>query len=148
MQYRLANYQVFVTDQDKALDFYVNKLGMEVRADVTVPEMGNFRWLTVGPVGQPDIALVLMAVPGEPIFDQETKAQIEALLAKGAVSSVFLTTDDIQAAYEELTARGVEFQGKPEDQMYGIDAGFRDPFGNNFRLTQLRGGWENRIDEK
>jgi uncharacterized glyoxalase superfamily protein PhnB len=141
MSYQIANYQVLVTDQDEALDFYVNKLGMQVRADVTVAEMGNFRWLTVGPADQPDIAIVLMAVPGEPIVDRETSDQLRELLAKGVGSTVFLTTDDCRAAYEELAARGVEFQEKPEERIYGIDAGFRDPFGNNFRLTQVRTGW-------
>lgn len=140
MPYRIASYQVFVPDQDEALDFYVNKLGMEVRTDVTVPEMGNFRWLTVGPVGQ-DIAIVLMAIPGEPMFDAETVSRLKDLMAKGVGSAVFLTTDDCQAAYEELSARGVEFQEKPEERIYGIDAGFRDPFGNHFRLTQAREGF-------
>jgi catechol 2,3-dioxygenase-like lactoylglutathione lyase family enzyme len=141
MPYQLANYQVLVTDQDEALDFYVNKLGMLVRADVSVPEMGDFRWLVVGPADQPEIGIVLMGVPGEPIVDQETADQLRTLLAKGVGSTVFLTTDDCRAAYEELVARGVEFQEKPEDRIYGVDAGFRDPFGNNFRLTQVREAW-------
>jgi catechol 2,3-dioxygenase-like lactoylglutathione lyase family enzyme len=141
MPYKIASYQLFVTDQDEALDFYVNKLGMEVRADVTVPEMGNFRWLTVSPVGQPEVGIVLMAIPGEPVFDAETGGQLRELLAKGAGGAVFLTTDDCQASYEELVARGVEFQEKPEERLYGIDAGFRDPFGNHVRITQLREGW-------
>ena len=141
MPYKIASYQLFVTDQDEALDYYVNKVGMEVRADVTVPEMGNFRWLTVGPVGQPDVAIVLMAIPGEPVFDAETESGLRELLAKGAGGAVFLTTDDCQGAYEELVARGVEFQEKPEERIYGIDAGFRDPFGNHVRLTQPREGF-------
>jgi uncharacterized glyoxalase superfamily protein PhnB len=143
--FQLASYQLFVTDQDEALEFYTKKLGMEVRADVTVPELGNFRWLTVGPAGQPEIALVLMAIPGEPMVDQETTGQIKALLAKGVGSAVFLTTDDCKAAYEELSARGVEFQEKPEERIYGIDAGFRDPFGNVLRLTQVREGWTGEV---
>ena len=141
MPYQLANYQVLVTDQNEALDFYTNKLGMVVRADVTVPEMGDFRWLVVGPSDQPELGIVLMAVPGEPIVDRESADQLRTLLDKGIGSTVFLTTDDCRAAYEELAARGVEFQAKPEEQIYGVDAGFRDPFGNNFRLTQVRGGW-------
>jgi uncharacterized glyoxalase superfamily protein PhnB len=141
MPYQVANYQVLVTDQDEALDFYTGKLGMQVRADVTVPEMGGFRWLVVGPSDQPDLGIVLMAVPGEPIVDDESAGQLRALLAKGIGSTVFLTTDDCRAAYEELAARGVEFQTKPEEQIYGVDAGFRDPFGNNFRLTQVREFW-------
>ena len=139
--YKLANYQLLVTDQDEALAFYTGQLGMEVRADVTVKELGNFRWLTVGPADQPDIAIVLMQVPGEPVIDEETADQIRALLAKGVGGTVFLTTDDCQASYEELSARGVEFHEKPEERMYGVDAGFRDPFGNQFRLTQVRDFW-------
>jgi uncharacterized glyoxalase superfamily protein PhnB len=144
MAYQVANYQVLVTDQDEALDFYTNKLGMQVRADVTVPEMGGFRWLVVGPADQPELGIVLMAVPGEPIVDDESAGQIRALLAKGLGSTVFLTTGDCRAAYEELAARGVEFQTKPEEQVYGVDAGFRDPFGNNFRLTQVRDFWSDQ----
>ena len=141
MQYQLSNYQVLVTDQDEALAFYVEKLGMEVRADVTVPEMGSFRWLSVGPVDQPEIGIVLMAVPGEPVIDRDSADQLRNLLAKGIGGTIFLTTDDCQATYEELSERGVEFHTKPEEQPYGVDAGFRDPFGNQFRLTQLREGW-------
>lgn len=135
--YRIANAQLWVHDQDEALAFYTDTLGMEVRADVTVPEMGNFRWLTVGPVGQPDVAIVLMAIPGPPIMDEETAEQIRTLTAKGGTSTVFLTTDDCQATYEELAACGVEFTEAPEKRPYGIDAAFRDPSGNNIRLTQV-----------
>ena len=135
---KLSHTQLWVHDQDEALAFYTEKLGMEVRADVTLPEMGDFRWLTVGPVGQPDFAVVLMAIPRAPAFDEETSEQVRELLAKGAVGTVFLTTYDCQASYEELKARGVEFTETPEDRPYGIDAGFRDPSGNNFRLTQVK----------
>jgi hypothetical protein len=110
---------------------------MEVREDVTVAEMGDFRWLTVGPAGQPDIAIVLMAIPGPPLMDEQTTQQVRDLMAKGFAGTVFLTTDDCQASYEELVARGVEFVEKPEPRPYGIDAGFRDPSGNSFRLTQV-----------
>jgi catechol 2,3-dioxygenase-like lactoylglutathione lyase family enzyme len=134
---RIANAQLWVHDQDEALDFYTKKLGMEVRSDVTMPEMGGFRWLTVGPVGQPDFAIVLMAVPAPPMIDAETGDEIRELMAKGFAGTVFLTTDDCQASYEELRDRGVEFQEIPEARPYGIDAGFRDPSGNSFRLTQL-----------
>jgi uncharacterized glyoxalase superfamily protein PhnB len=147
MSYQVANYQVLVTDQNEALDFYVNKLGMEVRADVTAPEMDDFRWLVVGPADQPDLGIVLMAVPGEPIIDRESADQLRTLLSKGIGSTVFLTTDDCRAAYEELSGRGVEFQAKPEEQIYGVDAGFRDPFGNNFRLTQVRRGWGDEVSK-
>jgi uncharacterized glyoxalase superfamily protein PhnB len=135
---RIANAQVWVHDQDEALAFYTQKLGMEVRSDVTVPELGNFRWLTVGPPEQPDFAIVLMAIPGPPVIDAETSEQVRTLMAKGFASTVFLTTDDVQASYEELKGRGVEFTEPPEERPYGIDSGFRDPSGNSFRLTQVR----------
>jgi uncharacterized glyoxalase superfamily protein PhnB len=136
--YKIATAQVWVHDQDEALEFYTRKLGMEVRADVTLAEMGNFRWLTVGPVGQPEIAITLMAIPGPPVMDEATAAQVRDLMAKGFAGTVFLTTDDCRAAYERLRARGVEFSEAPEERPYGIDAGFRDPSGNAFRLTQVR----------
>jgi catechol 2,3-dioxygenase-like lactoylglutathione lyase family enzyme len=135
---KLSNAQLWVHDQDEALDFYTKKLGMEVRSDVTLPEMGNFRWLTVGPVGQPDIAITLMAVPGPPVMDDETADQVRALVAKGFAGTIFLTTDDVHADYEQLKARGVEFSEAPEDRPYGIDSGFHDPSGNSFRLTQVK----------
>jgi catechol 2,3-dioxygenase-like lactoylglutathione lyase family enzyme len=138
MMIKLANAQLWVHDQDEALDFYTKKLGMEVRADVTLPEMGNFRWLTVGPAGQPDIAITLMAIPGPPVMDAETAEQVRTLMAKGFAGTIFLTTDDIQADYEQLKTRGVEFSEEPEERPYGIDSGFHDPSGNSFRLTQVR----------
>ena len=135
---RIATAQVWVHDQDEALAFYTDKLGMEVRSDVTMPEMGDFRWLTVSPPGQEDVAIVLMAIPGEPVLDAATKTQVEELMGKGFAGTVFLTTDDCRAEVEALKARGVEFSEEPEDRPYGIDAGFRDPSGNSFRLTQVK----------
>ena len=134
---QLTTTQVWVHDQDEALAFYTDKLGMEVRTDVTLPEMGDFRWLTVGPPDQPDVAIVLTAIPGPPVIDDESAAQIHSLMAKGFAGTVFLTTDDCRKAYEELSGRGVEFVEPPEERPYGIDAGFRDPSGNSFRLTQV-----------
>jgi len=135
---KLTFVNVWVHDQDEALAFYTEKLGMELREDVTVPELGNFRWLTVGLPGQ-DVAIALMAVPGAPVFDEETKGQIEALVAKGVASGLFFVTDDVRRTYEELKGRGVEFQQEPTEQPYGIDAGFRDPSGNQMRvMEQLR----------
>jgi predicted enzyme related to lactoylglutathione lyase len=134
---KFSNAQVWVHDQDEALAFYTQKLGWEVRADVTMPEMGDFRWLTVGPPTQPDIAITLMAIPGPPVFEPETVEQIKSLMAKGVSGGIFLTTDDVRADYEELKARGVEFSEQPEERPYGIDAGFHDPSGNSFRLTQV-----------
>jgi catechol 2,3-dioxygenase-like lactoylglutathione lyase family enzyme len=132
---QLANVQVWVNDQEEALAFYTEKLGFEVREDVTVPELGNFRWLSVGVPGQ-DVAIVLMAVPGAPVFDDETRQQILDLLSKGAAGGLFFTTEDCRASYEELAARGVEFTQEPTEQPYGVDAGFRDPSGNQFRMVE------------
>ncbi|HEX4107863.1 MAG TPA: VOC family protein [Solirubrobacteraceae bacterium] len=137
MSYRIATAQLWVHDQDEALQFYTQKLGMEVRLDVTMPEMGNFRWLTVGPVGQPDISIVLMAIPGPPMMDAETAEQVRTLMAKGFAGTVFLTTEDCRATCEELRSRGVVFSEEPEERPYGIDAGFRDPSGNAMRVTEL-----------
>src|SRR3981081_1224037 len=135
---KLATTQLWVNDQDEALAFYTQKLGMEVRADVTLPEMGDFRWLSVGPADQPDFAIVLMAIPGPPVLGPATAEQVRALRAKGFAGTVFLTTDDCRASYEELKARGVEFTEPPEERPYGIDSGFHDPSGNSLRLTQVR----------
>jgi predicted enzyme related to lactoylglutathione lyase len=134
---KIANAQLWVQDQDEALAFYTNNLGWEVRADVTMPEMGNFRWLAVGPVGQEDFSVVLMAIPGPPVFEPETAEAVRDLTAKGASGTIFLSTDDCRASYEELRSRGVEFVDTPEERPYGIDASFRDPSGNHIRLTQV-----------
>ena len=135
---KLSNAQLWVHDQDEALAFYTRKLGWDVRIDVTVPEMGNFRWLTVGPPGQPEIAIVLMAIPGQPVMDPATADEVRSLMAKGFAGTIFLTTDDVYADYEQLKSRGVEFSEEPEERPYGIDSGFNDPSGNSFRLTQVK----------
>jgi predicted enzyme related to lactoylglutathione lyase len=134
---KIANAQLWVQDQEEALAFWTEKVGFEVRADVTMPEMGDFRWLTVGPPGQEDVSVVLMAIPGEPMLDKVTQAQIADLAAKGYAGTVFLTTYDCRADYQRLVDRGVEFSETPEERPYGIDAGFRDPSGNAIRLTQV-----------
>lgn len=134
---RLNSAQLWVHDQDEALAFYTEKLGMEVRRDVTVSEMGDFRWLTVGPVGQPDVSIVLMSIPGPPMMDDTTAAQVREVMGKGFAGTLFLGSDDVYSDYEQLTARGVEFVEKPEEQLYGIDSAFRDPSGNSIRLTQV-----------
>jgi predicted enzyme related to lactoylglutathione lyase len=135
---RIANAQLWVHDQEEALAFYTEKVGMEVTADVTMPELGDFRWLAVAPPGQPEVSIVLMAIPGPPMFEQETVDQIKAVMAKGVAGTVFLSTDDCRARFEELKGRGVEFVEEPEERPYGIDAGFRDPSGNHLRLTQVQ----------
>ena len=136
MKMQLTTVNQWVHDQDEALEFYTEKLGLELRDDVTVPEMGNFRWLTVGPVGQPDIAVVLMSIPGPPVIDAETSAQLKDVMAKGAAGGLFFATNDIQETYEELKGKGVEFTQEPTKQPYGVDAGFRDPSGNQIRVIQ------------
>jgi predicted enzyme related to lactoylglutathione lyase len=135
---KVANAQLWVHDQDEALAFYTKKLGWEVRMDVTLAELGNFRWLTVAPAGQEDFGVVLMAIPGPPVMDAETADQVRSLMEKGFAGTVFLTTDDVHADYEQLKSRGVEFTEAPEERPYGIDSGFRDPSGNALRLTQVR----------
>jgi catechol 2,3-dioxygenase-like lactoylglutathione lyase family enzyme len=135
---KIANAQLWVHDQEEALAFYTEKLGFEVRSDVTLPEMGDFRWLTVSPPGQEDVAIVLMAIPGPPMMDEETTRQVEELMAKGYAGTAFLTTDDCRSDYEELRTRGVEFTETPEERPYGIDCGFRDPSGNSIRLTEVK----------
>jgi hypothetical protein len=112
MSVRIANTQFWVHDHDEALAFYVAKLGWEVRSDVSMPEW-NFRWLTVGPAHQPDIALVLMKIPGPPMLDDSTAAQLAELVAKGMAGTLFLETDDCQAAFDEYRARGVETRRRP-----------------------------------
>jgi predicted enzyme related to lactoylglutathione lyase len=133
---KIANTQLWVHDQDEALAFYTEKLGWEVGVDVTMPEMGNFRWLTVGPKDA-EVSVVLMAIPGPPVMDADTAEEVRALMGKGFAGTVFLSTEDVHGAYEELSARGVEFTEQPEERPYGIDSAFRDPSGNHFRLTQV-----------
>jgi uncharacterized glyoxalase superfamily protein PhnB len=125
---KIANAHLWVHDQEEALAFYTEKVGMEVRADVTLPELGDFRWLTVGMPGQ-DVSIALMTIPGPPVMDAEASAQVRDLMSKGFAGTVFLETDDCRASYEELKGRGVEFTEAPEERPYGIDSGFRDPSG-------------------
>jgi predicted enzyme related to lactoylglutathione lyase len=132
----IANAQFWVHDQDEALEFYTRVLGWEVRADVSMEEW-NFRWLVVAPVGQEDVGLVLMRIPAAPMLDDESSRQLAELVAKGAGGTLFLETDDCQKSYDELSARGVVFNDPPTPQAYGIDTSFRDPSGNNIRLTQV-----------
>jgi catechol 2,3-dioxygenase-like lactoylglutathione lyase family enzyme len=131
----LTNVTIWVHDQDEALAFYTEKLGLELRDDVTLPELNNFRWLTVGIPGQ-DVAVSLVAVPGPPVFDDATREQIMNVMAKGAAGGLIFSTDDCKASYVELKKKGVEFQQEPSEQPYGIDAGFRDPSGNQARMVQ------------
>jgi catechol 2,3-dioxygenase-like lactoylglutathione lyase family enzyme len=133
---KITTAQVWVLDQDEAVTFWTEKVGFEIREDATFPELGGFRWVTVGAPGQDAPVLVLMAIPGAPVFPESTVTEIKALLAKGHSGGIFMETDDVQKAYEELSAKGVEFTDLPEARPYGIDCGFRDPSGNSFRLMQ------------
>ena len=135
---QLTHAGVWVHDQDEALAFFNEKLGFEVREDVTLEQFGNYRWLTVGPAQAPDLDFIL-SLPGPPAIDADTAEQLTALVARGAVSgggSVIFASDDVQATYEDLSARGVEFTQPPMERSYGIDAAFRDPSGNRWRLVQ------------
>jgi catechol 2,3-dioxygenase-like lactoylglutathione lyase family enzyme len=133
---QVSHVNVWVHDQDEALAWYTEKLGFELRDDITLPELDGFRWLTVGPVGQPDFALALMTVPGPPVFDEATSEHVKALMARGAAGGLFFATDDCRGDYEELRSRGVEFTEEPSDRPYGVDAGLRDPSGNAIRIVQ------------
>jgi catechol 2,3-dioxygenase-like lactoylglutathione lyase family enzyme len=135
---QVSHVNVWVHDQDEALDFYTGKLGFEVREDVTLDEPGNFRWLTVGPVSQPDVQFIL-SIPGPPALDPDAAEELLGLISRGAVSGAGMAmfrSDDVQATYEDLSARGVEFTQEPIERGYGIDAAFRDPSGNAFRIIQ------------
>lgn len=133
---RIGNAQFWVHDQDEALAFYTKTLGWELRSDVTMEEW-HFRWLVVGPPGQDDVGLVLMSIPGPPMLDADSSAQLADLVAKGAGGTLFLETEDCQGTYDELSPRGVVFNDPPTQQPYGIDTSFRDPSGNNVRVTQV-----------
>lgn len=132
---RISHTGIWVTDQDEALSFYRDKLGFEVRVDVTMPEFGNMRWLSVGVPGQ-DLNLQLHGFDGFPM-DDTTREQVMGLLAKGVNPPLIFSVEDCRATIEELRERGVEITQEPEEQPYGIDAGIRDPAGNSIRITQL-----------
>ncbi len=136
--FTIGTVQQWVRDQDEALEFYTEKLGMEVRNDVTMAEMGDFRWLTVGPPKQPDLAIVLVTIPGPPVMDSEVADHLRGIMAMGFAGTMFLTTEDCQASYEELKSRGVEFSEEPSERPFGISSSFRDPSGNRIRLTEVR----------
>ncbi|MFG3557859.1 VOC family protein [Micromonospora sp. NPDC047557] len=130
----ISRSQIYVLDQDQALDFYVNKLGMEVNTD---QDLGFMRWLTVNLPGDPERE-ILLEKPGPPAMDPATAEQVRELLTKGALGGyLFMTTDDAHKTYEELVAKGVEITDEPTERPYGIDFGIRDPFGNKIRIGQM-----------
>jgi catechol 2,3-dioxygenase-like lactoylglutathione lyase family enzyme len=134
MYQAITRSQLFVLDQDEALDFYVNRLGLEVSTDV---DLGFMRWLTVRVPGDP-VREILLEKPGPPAMDEATAAQVRELVTKGAMGGwLCITTDDAQGTYETLKARGVEITDEPSPKPYGIDFGVRDPFGNAIRIGQI-----------
>lgn len=137
MTITISSINLWVHDQELALEFWTTKVGFELRSDWTFPEIPGFRWLSVGPKDQPDIELVLMAIPTAPVFTDEQHALVEKVMSSGLAGAVFLVTDDVQRDYDAMLANGVEFTEKPEPRPYGIDCGFRDPSGNQVRLAQV-----------
>jgi len=130
----ISRSQLFVLDQDEAIDFYTNTLGLEVAADV---DLGFMRWLTVRVPGD-EIREILLERPGPPVMDDATAAQVRDLVTKGAIGgALFLTTDDAQSTFETLKDRGVDITDEPTPRPYGIDFGIRDPFGNAIRVGQM-----------
>jgi uncharacterized glyoxalase superfamily protein PhnB len=129
----ITHGHVWVLDHQQALDFYVGKLGLEIKADYS---RGGFRWLTVGVPGEA-IPEIVLDVPGPPVMDEKTAEQVRDLVSKGATGVVMvLKTDDCFGTYEQLRAKGVEFTQEAIDHGYGVDCGLRDPFGNQIRILQ------------
>jgi catechol 2,3-dioxygenase-like lactoylglutathione lyase family enzyme len=131
---RMSHASIFVLDQDVAKDFYVGKLGFEVNTDETMPN--GFRWLTVNPKGQPGFEIILMKVAPGPKLQEEDVASMTHLIKRGALGAGAFETADCRKTYEELKAKGVEFLSPPTDQFYGVEAVFKNPFGNWFSMTQ------------
>jgi catechol 2,3-dioxygenase-like lactoylglutathione lyase family enzyme len=131
---RISHVTIYVLDQDKALEFYRDKLGFEVRTDATMDN--GFRWLTVGPKTQPEMELILMPVAESPMCDAETAASLRKLVEKGTFGIGVFDTDDCRATYAELKAKGVEFKGEPQEKFYGIEVVGKDSSGNWFSMSQ------------
>jgi catechol 2,3-dioxygenase-like lactoylglutathione lyase family enzyme len=134
MNQHLSYIALWVRDQDEAVAFYTQKLGFEVRDDTTLPELGNYRWVTVGPPEKPDFAIALN-VPGPP-FDADKVEAIKTLMAAGMLTGMFFATDDIQASHEQLKSRGVAIEQEPTQMPYGTEIVLRDPSGNSIRYVQ------------
>jgi catechol 2,3-dioxygenase-like lactoylglutathione lyase family enzyme len=135
---KMSHTSIFVLDQDSAYDFYINKLGFEVRTDV--PMGPGFRWLTVGPKEQPDLEIILMPIKAGMMFTEETAEMMKTMIAKGASGAGVFETPDVMATYHELTAKGVKFKGEPKVQPYGTEAIMLDDSGNWFSITQRKEG--------
>lgn len=133
---RLSHMTLFVADQDVAKDFYINKLGFEVRMDNSMG--GGFRWLTVGPKGQPDFQIILMKLAPFGRMSAENAETLKKIIESGLIAAGVFETADCRKTYEELSAKGVDFPSPPEEKFYGIEAVFQDPSGNRFSLTQRK----------
>jgi len=131
---KMSHFAFFVKNQEQAKDFYVGKLGFEVRTDATMDN--GFRWLTVGPKGQPDLEIILIEPKPSPMFDEAAAANVRNLLDRDMLGAGAFETDDCKKTYEELKAKGVEFVSPPKEQFYGIEAVFKDGCGNWFSMTQ------------
>ena len=134
MVQKLSHVTLFVNNQDQAKDFYVNKLGFEVRTDHTMDN--GFRWLTVGARSQPDVEIVLMEPHSGPMLDEEATQAVRLLLKKGVLGAGVFQVDDCRKTYEELKQKGVQFAGAPEERFYGVEAIMKDGLGNWFSMTQ------------
>jgi catechol 2,3-dioxygenase-like lactoylglutathione lyase family enzyme len=130
----LSHVFLWVRDQQEAKDFYVGKLGFEVGTDMTLEQYGGMRWLTVRAPG--GVEIVLSPADGSVIHDPDGPAFVRDMLSRGLCPGGILTVDDCRASYEELRGRGVEFTEEPTEHFYGVDAAFRDPSGNQWRMTQ------------
>ena len=133
---RVSHVTVYVLDQDSAREFYVERLGLEVRTEAGLA--AGIRWLTVRPKGQPDVELILMPVSGPAVRAEHADA-LRALVAAGAIGVGVLETDDVRRDYEALKAKGVRFRQEPKEEFYGIEAIVEDDSGNWFSLTQRTG---------
>ena len=131
---RMSHVCVYVLDQNKARDFYVNKLGFEIKTDAPMGE--DMQWLTVSPKEQPDLEISLMLIKDGMMFTKETAAQMRSLVKQGTFGFGVFETADIYATYEELSAKGVEFKKAPKKEFYGVEAIFKDDSGNCFSLGQ------------
>lgn len=132
----VSHMNIYVLNQDKALEFYTQKLGFEVRTDFSMEN--GFRWLTVGPKGQPELEIILASPKAGGMFDEESAAHLTAILEKGLMGSGIFNTTDCRGTYEELKARGVEFISPPKETFYGVEALFKDGCGNWFSMTERK----------
>ena len=131
---KLSHTSFFVNDQEKAYDFYVNKLGFKVNTDATMDS--GFRWLTVNPPDQPELEIILFPATGDGSFEEDVKNALKLLLDKGVMGAGVLSTPDVYATYQELKSKGVQFKSEPKEQFYGIECILTDGCGNWFSMTQ------------